>query len=147
LAGVLVGAVYNVSMETKTCKTCKETKPVSDYPKSNQYIYSHCKPCSNKKNREYHAKNKERRHLQHRAWRTKAKYGITIETYDEMLALQNNVCAICFQESKDRALAVDHCHKTGKVRGLLCASCNNGLGRFKDDINLLQKAIEYLGDR
>lgn len=80
------------------------------------------------------------------------KYGLTGEQYDEMFLRQNNRCAICNKEEdhkhhstgKVRKLAIDHCHKTGKVRGLLCTSCNHGLGRFKDDVELLRKAIDYL---
>lgn len=132
-------------MENKTCKTCGETKPITDFYKSNQYFSSHCKVCDSKKNKAYHEKHKERRHLQHRAWRTKSKYGLTLEEYDEMLKSQGNLCAICGNlETIDRAMAVDHDHVTGLVRGILCSNCNNGLGRFKDDIKVLENAIEYL---
>jgi len=79
----------------------------------------------------------------------KAKYGITAEEYDQMLLKQENVCAICGLEAgggrgAESRLAVDHNHETGKVRGLLCNNCNNGLGRFKDNPELLRKAIDYL---
>lgn len=73
-------------------------------------------------------------------------YGITKEQYDELLAFQNNKCAICgkTQEPDGRRLAIDHCHTTGKVRGILCNNCNNGLGSFGDNIEGMLKAIEYL---
>ena len=72
----------------------------------------------------------------------KDKYGLTVEEYEIMLLNQNDSCAICgwFAET----LAVDHDHETGKVRGLLCNNCNNGLGRFKDDTKSLKNAILYL---
>lgn len=77
-------------------------------------------------------------------------YGITLEEYERMEKEQGGLCAVCRKpEAVTRAgsklsLAVDHCHNTGKVRGLLCTSCNNGLGRFKDDPELLRAAIAYL---
>ena len=78
-------------------------------------------------------------------------YGITYSHYLEMLEKQNNRCSICggegFIMNKDihkLKLVVDHCHATGVVRGLLCHNCNRGLGLFKDDLNSLNKAMEYL---
>lgn len=57
----------------------------------------------------------------------------------------DNCCAICGRESNpNKALAFDHCHSTGELRGLLCDSCNTGVGCFRDDVALLQKAIDYL---
>ena len=74
----------------------------------------------------------------------KRDYGLTKEGYLEMLKSQNGVCAICCNPEKKKRLAVDHCHNTGKIRGLLCARCNTSIGRFNDDVELLQKAIDYL---
>jgi len=75
--------------------------------------------------------------------RYKHTYGIDIDTYNDMLATQGGKCKIC-SEKTDRRLAVDHCHTTGDVRGLLCQPCNLGLGQFKDNTDTLLKAIEYL---
>ena len=81
----------------------------------------------------------------------KKTYGITLEQYEAMMAEQNGVCAICKQpentKDKDggpRGMPVDHCHTTGKVRGLLCTPCNRALGMFKDSTENLQSAIDYL---
>jgi hypothetical protein len=75
----------------------------------------------------------------------KAKYGISIEQYETMLKVQGGGCAICGEQCKTgKALAVDHCHKTGVVRGLLCGRCNKGLGLFGDRPGLLRKAADYL---
>lgn len=72
-------------------------------------------------------------------------YGITLEKYEEILAAQSGVCAICKNApTKNRSLAVDHDHETGAVRGLLCTSCNTGIGQFKDNTQLLLGAIDYL---
>ena len=77
---------------------------------------------------------------------------IDVTEYYRMLEEQNNKCKICGQEetrksrTKDKIcqLAIDHCHKTGKIRALLCHACNVAIGSFKDDLELLQKAISYL---
>lgn len=77
-------------------------------------------------------------------------YGISLTEYNQMLKEQNCVCAICKNpESSKRklSLSVDHDHKTGKIRGLLCGRCNRGLGYFKDNINFLTHAIKYLDKR
>ena len=78
-------------------------------------------------------------------------YGINIETYEAMLDEQNSLCKICGEEGflMDKAkhkvkLMVDHCHETGKVRGLLCHNCNRALGLLKDDTSRLTAAIAYL---
>lgn len=74
------------------------------------------------------------------------KYGVTIESYNEMLSKQNNSCNICLlheSEFKNR-LSVDHCHKTGRVRGLLCHKCNTMLGKWKDDKEKFERAAAHL---
>ena len=83
------------------------------------------------------------------AWRTQAQrfkedYNITPADYDRMLLEQKYVCAICKRAQRFQRLAVDHDHKTKKVRGLLCMSCNRGLGRFFDSPIRLRAAAEYL---
>lgn len=74
-------------------------------------------------------------------------YNITIEKYNEVLEKQGHACAICgYSDTSDKNFfpVVDHCHSTGKVRGLLCANCNHAIGKMKDDINILKSAIVYL---
>src|SRR5712691_9384434 len=71
------------------------------------------------------------------------RYGMSWNDYDELLARQGGVCAICKKKSK-RRLCVDHCHACRKVRGLLCHKCNTGLGLFDDDTDRLRAAIAYL---
>ena len=73
------------------------------------------------------------------------KFGINYDQYNRILEDQNNVCAICNNLDRNgRSLAVDHCHTTNKVRGLLCTDCNTALGLFKDNKDLLSSAIMYL---
>lgn len=76
----------------------------------------------------------------------KSTFGLTLEAYDELLAKQDNGCGICGRSRSDdgRRLAVDHCHNTGRVRGLLCSACNLALGMFGDDIEMLKRAVVYL---
>jgi hypothetical protein len=82
----------------------------------------------------------------------KTMFGITYLDYQEMLESQNGVCAICGKSefakdkrsNKIRQLAVDHNHATGKVRALLCHNCNTALGRWKDNVKIMKKAIKYL---
>ncbi len=81
----------------------------------------------------------------------RSKYNITLEEYDRLFQQQRGTCAICRKKETAkneygvRRLAVDHCHATGKIRGLLCDNCNRGIGHFKDDPLRLIKAAEYLG--
>lgn len=75
----------------------------------------------------------------------KAKYGLDAKTYDEWLA---KGCAICGREKKERnkSFHIDHDHKSGKVRGMLCPTCNKGLALFRDDASSLQAAAEYIAE-
>lgn len=81
-----------------------------------------------------------------RAYRLKSMYGITPEEYDAILESQGGGCAICEVKASvsGRALHVDHDHESGKVRGILCTHCNPGIGYFKDNLQLLEKAMIYL---
>lgn len=72
----------------------------------------------------------------------KRKYGLSKEEYYLLKEKQDNMCAIC--KISNRRLAVDHCHITGKIRGLLCLNCNTGIGQLKDSVELLESAINYL---
>lgn len=111
--------------------------------------------------------NKEKVRESKRKWENKAegeharklivkrKYGLNPKEYINLINNQGNLCAICFQEepkqkiktNRRRSLSVDHCHSTGKVRGLLCSKCNLGIGSFEDDLNRLHNAILYLNPK
>lgn len=98
--------------------------------------------------RKWYQKNKKVEKNSH----LKRKFGVTLEEYNIMYKNQNKACAICLKPEtkifsktgKVCDLAVDHCHKTGKVRGLLCWNCNTSLGKFKDSVENLERAIKYL---
>jgi hypothetical protein len=72
-----------------------------------------------------------------------AQYGITLEEYNRLFVVQNGQCAIC-GNPQEKSLDVDHCHKTNKVRGLLCRKCNLGIGFMQDNPEICKKASEYL---
>jgi hypothetical protein len=85
-----------------------------------------------------------------RDWKYKHKFGVSADDHDRMLAAQNGVCAICKRPEHRKAsgvvkaLAIDHDHATGKIRGLLCDMCNHALGNFEDDVDRMHIAIAYL---
>jgi len=139
----------------KSCITCNEIKDFSFYhknPSMKKGISNECKKCSHKRLQEARAKTdyKERFKVYNRRSCLKSRYGIDDKDFDKMVKNQNNRCLICNEEpKKEKAfqtwnLHVDHCHKTGKVRGLLCHLCNRGIGLFRERHDLLLKAFEYV---
>ena len=100
---------------------------------------SFCRECARgtRKGRSYSSSEKLTIHLKH-------LYGITAEEYAQMLEQQQGVCAICNRPPGKRRLHVDHCHKTGKIRGLLCLRCNRVLGFMRDDPQLLHAMADYV---
>lgn len=146
-------------MKTKICIKCKTEKSYDEFydhhdlrrPEGKRkYTYvnlipsdgkmGRCKECvKTDVNKSYHASGKEtqRRRL---LWQ---KYGITLEEYTQRLDEQGGVCAICGGTVTAKG-GVDHCHASGKIRGILCHHCNVAIGNLKDDISLLKKAIIYL---
>ena len=117
-------------------KTHRPGKPVSQ-----------CTPCRVAYNKAYRAKNKERVLDIERKSKLKMAYGITVEQYNDMLDKQKGKCAICTVKKpggRTKMFFIDHCHNTGKVRGLLCMRCNTGLGLFLDNPKFLLNAISYL---
>jgi hypothetical protein len=102
-----------------------------------------CKECRNTEQKERYKKNPEI----HRAYLYKTQYGITIEEYDQMVVNQGGRCKVCGTDTPNchhKRFVVDHNHKTGVIRGLLCSTCNTGLGNFFDNPDTLLKAAQYL---
>ena len=147
------------------CHTAKETSSFSKRINTKSGLSAWCKPCANAYSIAWYKSNPEKQREKKRLWRQnnpdKAKhqyrqdalknYGLSIEDWEVLFKNQNGLCAICEQpqavclNGELKRLAVDHCHLTGKVRGLLCDNCNKGLGLFKDQPKLLNRASEYLG--
>lgn len=138
-------------MTTKLCIKCNKKKPLSAFHNkkaAKDGKQSRCKECNSKSARTWQAENpdKFRKNWEKQYGSRKkraAKYGLTIEEFDLMTETSKGLCKICSNPPK-KWLVIDHCHTTGKVRGLLCESCNLGLGIFKDNPILLQNAIKYL---
>lgn len=134
----------------KICNRCNVEKAETEFYVSNNYINHHCKQCNSEKSKEWYAKNKDIKKKSALKWHYKDKYGLTVEQRTELFNRQNGKCAICscdihLDGTLDAKQAVvDHDHKTGKVRGMLCNLCNQGLGHFKDNIDAITNAIQYL---
>ena len=133
----------------KQCRQCLKAKPFSEFY-SIKYVYkpgqsgfrSRCIECEKveSKRERQNASTRE----WHRNYRLLSRFGITAKQYDEMFASQNGRCAICMREDKRQRLAVDHDHKTGRVRGLLCLHCNVAIGKLDDDAEIVRRAFFYL---
>ena len=136
-------------MKTKICSKCKKRLPISCFFKRNNRLSGHtsqCKYCKGKYKKNWRRTVKGKL-CQRRNW-LKFRYNITLIEYDEIFEEQNGVCAICgrVESIMGRRLAVDHDHKTGKVRGLLCYRCNTRLGILEENSNLLLVMLNYLSN-
>ena len=146
----------------KTCAKCKTTYPLSEFytdKRRKDKKQSWCKTCHSVRCRQdYHKRGRQYATQQKKQWLidnpTKARtywlkgtYNITDDEYDQLLKKQNGACAICRKAcERYKYLSVDHCHKTKRVRGLLCNKCNIGLGQFQDNVDTLKEAIKYLNE-
>lgn len=143
----------------KICSRCKVSKEVSFFglcSRSRDRLKSACKLCTNEMGRVCEKKHSAARRVQRKTYRSLHKdkfksyrkranliynYGMTVENFNQMSLTQKNRCAVCNQIKK---LVVDHCHTTGKIRGLLCQQCNSGLRYFKDSLYNLTSAYRYI---
>lgn len=135
----------------RICKKCNIEKALTNFSKNKLCLNGReheCRQCATIR------KNKwERVELRKRkAIYLRYKFKLTIDEYEQMQLAQNNLCAICYQNetnvdkrwNKLRDLAVDHCHRTGTIRALLCTKCNILLGTVNDNVSILENAIKYL---
>ncbi|MFE0106810.1 endonuclease VII domain-containing protein [Streptomyces sp. NPDC059009] len=119
----------NVPEGHKHCLSCDDVKPWSEWHRNataSDGLSTRCKSC---------------RAAEGRAHYLKRQYGMTEAERDEMIAAQNGLCAICL---KAPAVHVDHCHSTGRVRGVLCFNCNSAIGKLGDDPDVIRRAIAYV---
>lgn len=140
-------------MPNKKCIKCLIDKDFSEfYFRSDKKTFKHasCKKCCVKYNNELAAKKMktdpefvQKQRERSRAHLLKTKYKITPAHWEMLASNQDYKCKICKKETK---LAVDHNHKNEQVRGLLCLACNAGLGQFRDNIETMETAIQYLKD-
>jgi len=136
---------------THMCKVCNTEKPLSAFPIRKTHRpgkpVSQCTECKVALNKKRRLEDRENVLAIERRSKLKVTYGLTVKQYEDMLAAQNNACAICFSKKpggRTKMFFIDHCHTTGKVRGLLCMRCNTGLGLFLDNPKFLSNAISYL---
>ncbi|KKM14069.1 hypothetical protein LCGC14_1709810 [marine sediment metagenome] len=119
----------------KQCTHCKRTQRGTEFTRDRgrpDGLTAWCRECRLEVKRRYNLRK-----------RTAAR-GITVEVYERMVEAQGGLCLICGKGGHNGSLAIDHDHKTGEVRGLLCNSCNFGIGNFKDSPKLMAKGAEYL---
>lgn len=133
----------------KLCPGCKEKKPLEEFhanQRARDKVQTYCKLCQLEYNRaNKHGKvSRDKNPEGGKNRRLKSRYGITLVEFNDLLIKQNHRCAICKCDGSN--WHVDHCHESREVRGILCMTCNIGLGHFKDDTKLLDAAIEYLKD-
>lgn|ERR1044072_7726085 len=148
------------SRRCSKCKRRKQIKEFSSYVDANAPLgwryYSRCKACNRKDCKAYSASNKPKRNARLRDWRKKnpekarandrrkhiRRYGITLDDLEAMRVRQANLCLLCLQA---KSLHIDHCHQTGRVRGLLCPSCNNVVGKV-ETYRMLERLTRYLAN-
>lgn len=142
------------------CSKCKEYKHKNKFRKRENSTTGRqywCRSCENEASRERYKLKRRRKRTKNKPVRDtslkrkkrmlKSRYDLSYEEYVSMYKTQNECCAIC-EEQYDlgghSGLYVDHCHKTGKVRGLLCPRCNSLIGKFLEDKDILLNSLEYL---
>jgi hypothetical protein len=131
------------------CRVCGKFKTPDQFNRDasrTSGFSSQCKECSTLYHKNRDLAKKIKAQIIRKNTNLKYHYGVTLDSYGEMLASQNGLCAICGRSPElfNRAFAVDHDHATNIVRGILCPDCNRGLGGFHDDPDLLRKAADYL---
>lgn len=131
-----------VALKQKRCSRCKITKPYSEFYPRGKYVTAMCVVCS----KEHYEENKD----YIREMRRKQRLGLPVGTYGYLAGFYGNKCGICGTTepmgtgSGSGQFSIDHDHRTGLVRGLLCTNCNVGIGMLQHKTSLLKNAIEYL---
>lgn len=144
----------------KHCSVCGELQPIANFSTEKRSVdgkSSACKKCVGAYQREWYKNNCEKQKKNSKDWKSqnpyknhknhiRAVYGVSESEYNSMFDAQKGCCAICLTHQSDmkRRLAVDHCHTHSHIRGLLCTNCNTALGMLKDNIQALERAVDYL---
>ena len=142
---------YKKSYYKSYCKTCAIQR-LNKWVKTNPNKVKEIKKEHYLKNIENYKQRAKKGYLRNpesiRKSYLRRHYKLTSEEYEKLFQMQQGLCAICLSptspDMRKQRLSIDHCHKTGKVRGLLCGNCNSGLGLFKDNLTILRTAVKYL---
>ena len=155
--------------KNKPCSICKMSKPLDEFHKDRSSVSGYdgrCRSCTHSRQKGYYEKNKNEMRKRARARYQTAKtnpklyekelnrsrkgvlknrYGMSVAEYNKLFVKQSGYCASCgtHQVELKKRLGVDHCHITGKIRGLLCDRCNRAFGLLRDDISVLESLLEY----
>lgn len=128
----------------KKCRICGEEKDLDSFYKTKARtrdgLQHECKVCHNSNSLKHYYKNKEKRVAQRRDYHYRSNYGITLNDFTRLAEDAGNQCEVC----KESPVVLDHCHTTGKVRGVLCNKCNQALGLMRDNEDFLLGLVEYL---
>lgn len=150
----LTGLMHGPVTGTRVCPLCGTEKDVSEFPVDihrPKGISDRCKPCVAAIFREHQRKLKSEDISEYRRRNRKNNlkriYGLTLEEYGEMADACGNKCQACGDPPGIKPLFVDHCHATGKVRGLLCGKCNTSLGLLKEDPEIMRRLIAYIEEK
>lgn len=136
----------------RICTYCGVEKSSADFPVASYItdtLRSRCAACISMFQRNRRRSNPNQKHADRR-FNLRYKFGIELDEYNNLLKKQGGLCAICKRpeqacvEGRSKYLAIDHCHTTGRNRGLLCSRCNIAIGNFGDSIETLKSAIRYL---
>ena len=136
-----------VDSAAKWCKWCNQAKPRSAFRGNKTYadkLNGRCRECQSRQDADHYRKNKDEICKRTNDAHLVREFGITRSEYDKMVAARHGLCDICKKSQTPKRLAVDHCHDTGRIRGLLCQSCNMGMGLLGDDPDRLIAAVNYL---
>lgn len=152
MRGRLVARGCSYMEQHKVCPGCGVETPLSGFsPRDSRVSWGKCKACNRKYVREYYERYPEKKRDVNRRSHLKSTYDMTVEQYDEMLAAQGGGCGSCggqetrlHQNGRLRSMAVDHDHKTGRVRGILCQRCNITLGLCEEKPEVLMQVIKYI---
>lgn len=154
----------------RLCTLCQKIKPVSQFAVSRKLtkiagiatlrFRGECKDCQRLRNQAWRLANVEAYRARYREarrkrtpeqklkWLLKQEYGLTLEDYQRMMAAQDGRCAICREtpapQKYKTGFHVDHCHTTGRIRGLLCHNCNVSIGHLKEDLVRIRALLAYL---
>lgn len=134
----------------KQCTICKKEKELDCFSKAGRgnALRNDCKSCNAKQYKKWKEKNRESYLKSTASSALKQKYGIGLDDYEKLFKQQKGCCKICKTTKPGRKgvkrFAVDHCHKTQEIRGLLCMQCNTAIGLLNEDPDLFDAAKQYL---